>query len=154
MTTTTIAQTVAQDETIRAIRAELAELSEMQTRLAARHHALHALLAHRFDNRIPVPPEVTGLSTPDASREIGEIDRQLAALERRVDAQHAVLVHADAEAQAKILELETPAYRRLVAACERAKAEWDKREAARLAFLADLRCRGVFLTPVIKEGKA
>jgi hypothetical protein len=58
---------------------------------------------------------------------------------------------ADVAAQASILESELPRYRRLVAACDRAKAKWDEAEAARQAFLIDLRRRGVFQTPVIAE---
>jgi hypothetical protein len=152
MTTTTIALTVAQDETIRGIHAELLELGEMQARLAARRHALGAILARRFNSQIPVAPEVADVSVADAGREINEIDRELAALERRIDAKHGALAIADVEAQARIIESETPAYRRLVEACDRAKAESDKHEAARRAFLADLRRRGVFQTPVIAEG--
>ena len=83
--------------------------------------------------------------------EIDEIDRQLAALERRMDAQHAVLKVADVAAQAAILESELPEYRRLVDACERTKAAWDEAEAARQAFLLDLRRRGVFETPLVAE---
>jgi hypothetical protein len=44
-----------------------------------------------------------------------------------------------------------PKYRQLVDECERAKSTWDEREAARLAFLADLRRRGVFCEPPIAE---
>jgi hypothetical protein len=85
---------------------------------------------------------VADVSVPDASREIDEINRQLAALERRIDAQHGALVVADFEAQGKILESVMPAYRQVAD------------EAARQAFLADLRRRGVFQTPLVAERKA
>ena len=44
-----------------------------------------------------------------------------------------------------------PKYRRLADACDRAKAKLDEAEAARQAFLADLRRRGVFQESVIAE---
>jgi hypothetical protein len=78
---------------------------------------------------------VAGLSVRDASLEINEIDRHLADLARRMDAQHGALEVADVAAQARILESVMPEYRRLATA------------AAREAFLADLRRRGVFQTP-------
>jgi hypothetical protein len=146
-----MATTVAQAEAVQAAHAVLIEQSETQARLHARRGLLYPILARRFDNRIPVPPEVADVSVPDASREIDGIDRQLAALERRIDAQHAVLQVADVAAQATILESEMPEYRRLVAACDRTKAAWDKAEAARRAFLLNLRRRGVFQEPVIAE---
>ena len=122
-----------------------------QERLRARHHALSTILSRRFNSLVSVPPEVASVSVRDASQEIAEIDRQLAALDRRIDAQHGALQVADVAAQASILESEMPKYRRLVDECERAKSKWDEREAARLAFLADLRRRGVFQEPVIAE---
>jgi hypothetical protein len=144
-------RTVAQDEAVQAVHAVLVELSETQTRLLARRGLLYPILARRFDSRILVEPEVAGVSVRDASLEIAEIDRQLAALDRRIDAQHGVLQIADVAAQASILEAETPKYRRLVDACDRAKAKWDEAEAARQAFLLDLRRRGVFQEPLIAE---
>jgi hypothetical protein len=90
------------------------------------------------------------MSVSDATRERADIARQLAALERRMDAKHAALLIADFEAQAKIVESVTAKYRQIVEAQERAKPEeWEGLEVARLAFLADLRRRGVFQTPVI-----
>jgi hypothetical protein len=149
----TMTMTVDQDSTVQAIHAELVDLSETQTRLAARHHALSAILARRFDSRIPVAPEVADVSVADAGREMNEIDRQLIALERRMDARHAALTIADFEAQAKIVAAVTAEYREIIEAQERAKAdEREGLEIARLAFLADLRRRGVFQTPVIAEG--
>lgn len=145
------ATTVAQDEAIQAAQAVLNELCETQERLRARHHALSTILSRRFNSSITVPPEVTGVSVRAASLEIAEIERQLADLARRMDAQHGVLNLADVAAQASILESEMPAYRRLVDRCERAKAAWDAAEAARQAFLADLRRRGVFQTPLIAQ---
>jgi hypothetical protein len=142
VTTTTIANTVAEDEAVQAIHAVLVELSETQERLRARHHALSTILSRRFNSLVSVPREVADVSVPDASREIDEINRQLAALERRIDAQHGALVVADFEAQGKILESVMPAYRQLAD------------EAARQAFLADLRRRGVFQTPLVAERKA
>ena len=146
-----MATTVAQDKAIQAAQTVLNKLCETQERLRARHVALSTILSRRFNNRIPVPPEVAGVSVRDAALEIDEIDRQLPGLERRIDAQHAVLKVADVAAQATILESEMPKYRRLVDECERAKSKWDEREAARLAFLADLRRRGVFCEPPIAE---
>ena len=143
--------TVAQDEAIQAAQAVLSELGETQERLRARHHALSRILSHRFNNLVTIPPEVTGVSVRDASLEIAEIDRQLAAPDRRIDAQHAVLQVADVAAQATILESEMPKYRRLVDACDRAKAKWEEAEAVRQAFLVDLRRRGVFCEPPIAE---
>ena len=143
--------TVAQDEAIQAAQAVLNELGETQERLRARHHALSTILSRRFNSLVLVPPEVTGVSVRDASLEIAEIDRQLAVLDRRIDAQHAVLKTADVAAQASILESEMPKYRRLVEACDRAKAKWDEAEATRQAFLLDLRRRGVFQEPLIAE---
>lgn len=151
MTTTTIAQTVAQDATMLAAKAVLIELCETQERKRARHLVLSAILAHRFNNRVSVPTEVAHLSVRDASLEIDELDRQLADLERRIDAQHAALKVADVAAQATILEAEAPTYRRLVAACDEAKAAWDATEATRENFLLDLRRRGVFQAPLIAE---
>ena len=84
---------------------------------------------------IPVQQEVAGLSVRDASLEINEIDRQLATLARRFDAQYAALEVADFAAQARILESVMPEYRQLAT------------EAARQVFLADLRRRGVFQIP-------
>jgi hypothetical protein len=147
-----MATTVAQDEAIRAAQAVLTELCETQERLRARHHALSTILSRRFNNLVTVPPEVTGVSVRDASLGIAEIDRQLAALDRQIDAQHGALQVADAAAQATILESELPKYRRLVDACEWAKAKWDEAEAARQAFLLDLRRRGVFQEPPIAGG--
>jgi hypothetical protein len=145
-----MATTVDQDETIQAIHAELVELSEMQTRLAARHTLLSTLLAHRFNNQIPAPPEVADMSVSDAARERNEIDRELATLARRADAKHGALVVADFAAQSKIIATVTDEYRQLVEAQGRAQAEErEGLEVARLAFLADLRRRGVFQTPVI-----
>ena len=146
-----MATTVAQDKAIQAAQAVLSELCETQERLRARHHALSMILSRRFNSLVSVPPEVAGVSVRDAALEIDEIDRQLPGLERRIDAQHAALKVADVAAQATILESEMPKYRRLVDECERAKSKWDEREAARLAFLADLRRRGVFQEPVIAE---
>lgn len=144
--------TVAQAEAVQAAQAVLNELSETQERLRARHLALSRILSRRFNSSIPVPLEVTGVSVRDASLEIAEIDRQLAALDRRIDAQHAVLKTADVAAQASILESEMPKYRRLVAACDRAKGKLEEAEAARQAFLVDLRRRGVFQEPLIAGG--
>lgn len=127
--------TVAQDEAVQAIHAVLVELGEKQPPLLARRDALSRLLARRFDNRIAVPPEVADVSVSDAGREVVEIDRQLAALERRIDAQHGALEIADVAAQARILESVMPEYRQLAT------------EADRQAFLLDLRRRGVFQTP-------
>ena len=143
--------TIDHDEAVQATQALLNELCETQERLRARHHALSTILSRRFNSLISVPPEVAGVSVRDAALEIDEIDRQLPGLERRIDAQHAVLKVADVAAQATILESEMPKYRRLVDECERAKSKWDEREVARLAFLADLRRRGVFQEPVIAE---
>jgi hypothetical protein len=143
---------VAQAEAVQAAQAVLNELGETQERLRARHHALSTILSRRFNSMISVPPEVAGVSVHDASQEIAEIDHQLAALERQIDAQHAALKVADVAAQASILESEMPKYRRLADACDRAKAKWDEAEAARQAFLVDLRRRGVFQTPLIAEG--
>jgi hypothetical protein len=56
-----------------------------------------------------------------------------------MDAQHGALEVADIEAQGRILEAAMPAYQQLV------------NEAARQAFLADLRRRGVFQTTMIPE---
>jgi hypothetical protein len=139
VTTTTVAQTVAQDEAVHRVQATINELSETQDRLRLRRHALSMIPAHQADSRIVVPPELGHLSVSDAAREMGEIDRELAFLERRVDAQQAELVKADVQAQARILESEMPVYRRLVD------------EAARQKFLADLRRRGVFAAPPITQ---
>jgi hypothetical protein len=149
VTTATIAHTVAKDEAVQAVQARLNKLHEEQARLRARHHALGVLLARRFDQRIPAPPEVANVSLPDAGREITEIDRQLHVLERRIDTEQAALTLADVKAQATILEAATPEYRRLVDARDRAKAILDKREADIQAFLTDLRRRGVFQPPPI-----
>lgn len=144
MTTPTGARTVAQDEAVQKVQATLHDVSETQDRLRARRHALHLRLAYQMDNGVVVPPELRPLSVSDAAREIGEIDRELAALERRVDALQAELMKADVQAQATILESELPEYRRLVAAC-------DQAEAARQQFLVELRRRGVFATPPIAK---
>jgi siderophore synthetase component len=143
--------TVLQAEAVQTARAALIELDETEERLRARHHALSLILSRRFNNLVTVPPEVGDLSVADAAREMDEIDRQLAALARRRDAQQAALITADVAAQASILESAMPEYRELVAACDRAKAKWDEAEGAREAFLLDLRRRGVFQTPVIAE---
>ena len=79
------------------------------------------------------------MSISDAGREAVEIDHELAALERHMDAQHAALEIADIAAQARILESVMPEYRQLA------------NEAARQAFLVDLRRRGVFQEPPIVE---
>ena len=63
----------------------------------------------------------------------------LSAIARVMDAQHGALEVADIEAQGRILEAAMPAYQQLV------------NEAARQAFLADLRRRGVFQTTMIPE---
>jgi hypothetical protein len=150
-----MAMTVDQDSTVQAIHAELVELSERQERLAARHHALSAILARRFDSRITVVPEVADMSVPAAGRAMHEIERELAALERSMDAKHGALVIADYQAQSKIVESVTDEYRKIVEAQERAKSDAEREglELARLAFLADLRRRGVFLTPLVAERK-
>ena len=127
--------TVAQDAAVQAIHAVLVDLSETQTRLLARRGLLYPILARRFDNRIPVPPEAADASVRAASLEINEIDCQLADLARRFDAQHGALELADVAAQERILEAVMPEYRQLAA------------EVARQAVLADLRRRGVFQTP-------
>jgi len=129
--------TVAQNEAVRAIRAVLVELGETQARLRARNHALSHVGAHQFDQRIPVPPEVAGATLADAQREMAEIDRELAALARCIDGEHARLTLADVAAQATIAEAAIPAYRRLVDVCERAHAALREAEATRLAFLAE-----------------
>jgi hypothetical protein len=139
MTTRPVAHTVADDETIQAIHGVLVELSETQTRLLTRRGLLYPILARRFDNRILVAPEVTGVSVRDASLEINEIDRQLAALAHGFDAQYGALAVADFAAQARILESVMPEYRQLAT------------EVDRQAFLTDLRRRGVFQVPVIEE---
>ena len=156
MTTTTVARTVAQDEAVQRVQATINELSETQDRLRARRHALSMIPAHQADSRFVVPPELGHLSVSDASREMGDIDRELPALERRIDAQQAELVKADVQAQARIREPEMPEYRRLVAACDRAKAAMDpvamaEAEAALQKFLVDLRRRGVFVMPTIAK---
>jgi hypothetical protein len=65
----------------------------------------------------------------------------LAALARRIDAQYGALEVADVAAQGRILEAAMPEYRQLA------------NEAARQAFLADLRRRGVFQTPWPQRGR-
>ena len=82
-----MAATVDQDDSVQAIHAELVKLSATQERLLARHQAPSAILARRFDSRIPVAPEVADVSVSDAGREMNELARQLAALERRMDAE-------------------------------------------------------------------
>jgi hypothetical protein len=72
-----------------------------------------------------------------------------------MDAKHAALAIADFEAQARIVAAVTAEYRQLIEAQERAKAEErEGLEVVRRAFLADLRRRGIFLTPLIAERKA
>ena len=127
--------TVAEDEAVRAAHSALVELSETQTRLLARYALLSTILARRFNNRIVVPPEVGDVSVPDAGREMAAIDRQLAAIARRIDAQYGALEVADVAAQGRILQAAMPAYRQLM------------NESARQAFVADLRRRGVFQIP-------
>ena len=145
-------RTIDHDEAVQAAQAVLTSCARRRTG-CARHHALPTILSRRFNSLVSVPPEVAGVSVRAAALEIDEIDRQPPGLERRIDAQHAVLKVADVAAQATILESEMPKYRRLVDECERAKSKWDEREATRLAFLADLRRRGVFQEPVIAERK-
>ena len=141
MSDDTQAATVAEDETVRALHATLVELSERETRLRARQALLFPILARRFNNRIAVAPEVAGLAVAAAARELAEIDRELARIARVMDAQHGALEVADIEAQGRILEAAMPEYRQLA------------NEAARQAFLADLRRRGVFQTPMIPESR-
>jgi uncharacterized small protein (DUF1192 family) len=122
----------------------------------ARAHALSLLAAHQTDSRIAAPLSLAGLSVSDARREVGQISRELAVLERRIDRLQAELKKADYQAQARILEVKTPEYRRLVAACDRAKAAMDEvaiatAEAALQTFLVDLRRCGVFATPPIAK---
>ena len=115
---------------------------------------LSTRLARRFNNQIVVPPEVAGVSVSHAAREIAEIDRQLAAHVRRIDAIYAALDIADFEAQAKIVASVTPAYRQIVEAQEQAAAEeWAAHEVARLAFLTALRLRGVSREPKSQIGR-
>jgi hypothetical protein len=143
VTTTTVAQTVAQDEAVQRVQATINELSETQDRRRARHHALSMIPARQAGSRIVVPPELGHLSVSDASREMREIERELAALERRIDAQFGELKKADYQAQARILESEMPEIRRLVAAGDAAALQ---------EFLVDLRRRGVFaMPPIAKE---
>jgi hypothetical protein len=146
--------TVDRDETVLAIKAVLNELHEQQTRLRTRHHLLSHVGAHALDQRIPVPREVIGVTPADAQREMAEIDRELAALARRIDAEHARLTLADVAAQETIVEAELPAYRQLVDARDRAKAVLDKREDDIRAFLTDLRRRGVFRPMPGRDGPA
>src|SRR4029453_6828121 len=67
--------------------------------------------------------------------EMAAIDRQLAAIARRIDAQYGALEVADVAAQGRILEAAMPEYRQLA------------NKGARQAFLADLRRHGVFSDP-------
>jgi hypothetical protein len=143
--------TVAQDEGVQAVQARLNALEAEVARLRTRHHALTFVAAHYLGQRVVMPPEVGGMTPADAQREMAEIDRQLHALARRIDAEQGALKVADSAAQASIVEAELPAYRRLVDACERAQAALGEAEAKRLAFLAELRERGVFEPPLIAE---
>jgi hypothetical protein len=143
--------TVAQDEGVRGIQSELNELEEEKARLLARHHALSHVRARSLDPRIPLPVEVTDVTPAAATREMAEIERQVADLVRRIDAAQGQLILADVKAQASIAEAATPEYVRLVAARDRAKAVLDERERDIQTFLTDLRRRGVFQTPRIAE---
>jgi hypothetical protein len=138
---------VTQAEGVRAVRGRLDELHETQARLLARKHTLSHVLARRFNTGIPLPPDVADVSVPAAARETADIDRELGALERRIDAEQAALALADVAAQATILEAEMPEYRQLVEARDRAKAVLAERETDIQAFLTGLRSRGCFQQP-------
>jgi hypothetical protein len=135
VTTPTVAPTVAQDANVQRIQTEINTASEEQDRLRARLHALSMVLAHRADARVAVPPELAGLPAADAAQEMRTIERELSALERRIDAQQAELVKADVVAQQRIIASTMAEYRAL------------PNEVARQKFLIALRRRGVFLTP-------
>jgi hypothetical protein len=139
-----VAAEVAQDKAIQAAQAVLSELCETQERLRAHHHALSTILSRRFNSLVSIPAEVAGVSGSPRStgNSLPSSDGLMRSTRCKV---------ADVAAHATILESEMPKYRRLVDECERAKSKWDEREAARLAFLADLRRRGVFQEPVIAE---
>jgi hypothetical protein len=143
--------TVAQDEGVRGIQARLNGLEEEKARLLTRHHLLSHATAHALDQRIPVPPEVAGVTPAAAREEMDKIDRELAVLARRIDGEHARLTLADVAAQATLAEAATPEYRRLVAARDRAQAVLDECERDIQMFLTDLRRRGVYQTPRIAE---
>jgi paraquat-inducible protein B len=147
----TVITTVAESEAVQGAQALLNELHETQARLLARKHALGIRLAYQVNQRIPVPPEVADLTVRDASRKLADVDRELDALTRRIDAQHAALARADVAAQATIVDAATPEYRQLVEARDHAKAALAERERGIQTFLADLRRRGVFQAPIIAE---
>jgi hypothetical protein len=131
----TVAPTVAQDADVQRIQTEINTASEEQDRLRARHHALSLILARRADARVVVAAELSHLSVPDAAQEMRAIERELSALERRIDLLQAELTKADVAAQERIIREVMP--------------EWSQLadEVARARFLNDLRRRGVFLRP-------
>ena len=143
--------TVAQDENVRSIQARLNELEEEKARLLTRHHLLSHATAHALDPRIPVPPEVAGVTPAAARAEMDKIDREVADIARRIDVAQGQLALADVAAQATLAEAALPAYRELAEARDQAQAILDQREAALQAFLLDLRRRGCFQTPPTAE---